>query len=130
MSPARVLLVDDDPLFIRRAQSAFDESVDLQVVSTGTAALRATAGWQPNVVVLDMFLREGDTFDVLDELRQRRHPGCRGVICLVKGPGAATHFEAVDGTFLGVLRREAGTDGLRDAVNCALSSTAPTAASA
>jgi len=120
MLPARVLLIDDDPFLTRRARAIFDDDVDLQVVTSGIDALAAAESWRPDVVVLDLLLADGDPFALLDALGGRGRASSPRVICLSKGAGSATRFRTDDGQFLGILRRDAGAEGLREAVFAAL----------
>lgn len=121
MGPARVLLVDDDQLFIRRMQRALDGEIDLQVATTSRDVLTRTSGWTPDVVVIDPFLGDADSFGVLDQLRRSWLGAGVGVICLSKGAGALTRYQTVGEGFFGMVMREAGTDGVCAALRFALS---------
>lgn len=120
MAPARVLLVDDDQLFIRRLQRALDGEIDLQVATTSSDALTRAADWRPDVVVLDPLLDDADSFGLLDRLLASWCGAGVGVICLSKGAGAATRYQTVDDRFFGMVLRDAGTDGVCDALRFAL----------
>ena len=120
MGSARVLLVDDDQLFIRRMQRALDGEIDLQVATTGSDALTTAAGWTPDVVVIDALLDDGDSFGLLDQLRASWSGAEVGVICLSKGAGALTRFQPMGEGFFGMVMRDAGTDGVCDALRFAL----------
>lgn len=118
--PARVLIVDDDPFFVRRARIALDGVVELHIVSDEESALAAAEAWAPDVVMVDVMTGETGAFKLVDEMRER----CRGngprVLYLAKGPGSADRYHASDGSFLGVIRRECSMDGLMCAVRSAL----------
>ncbi len=120
MGRARVLLVDDDQLFIRRMQRALDGAMDLQVATTTCAALSTAAGWKPDVVVIDPLLGDADSFGLLDRLRASWCGASVGVICLSKGPGAVTRYQTADEGFFGAVMRDAGTDGVCAALRFAL----------
>lgn len=120
MGPARVLLVDDDQLFIRRMQRALDGSMDLQVATTSCDALTKAADWKPDVVVIDSLLGDADSFGLLDKLRASWCGVGVGVICLSRGAGAATRYQTADEGFFGTVLRDAGTDGVCDALRFAL----------
>jgi CheY-like chemotaxis protein len=120
MSTARVLLVDDDPLYVRRACRAFGDVVDLQVASNRDDALLATEGWFPDVVVVDMLLGDADAFRLLDELRMRCRNAALNVVYLAKGPGSIQRWQSDAGTFLGVVKRESGIEALREVVVTAI----------
>jgi CheY-like chemotaxis protein len=122
MAAKRVLLVDDDPTFIRSLCEALSGFVDFRVVNTRSAALEAAASWHPHVIVLDSLLRESDPFRLLDELQSRACPSF-GVICLTRGPGATTRCLLAAGAFFGAVRREAGPQVLRAAILAATSRT-------
>jgi ActR/RegA family two-component response regulator len=132
MYPARVLLIDDDPYYARRARSFFDvdNHIDLRVVTTATAASVAIEQWRPNIVILDLLLADSCSFALLDALRSRRRTSRIGVICLAGGAGSceAYHHCTDGGQFLGVLRRDAGPEALLHAVAIAVSATCQPAA--
>lgn len=121
MGQARVLLVDDDQLFIRRMQRALDGEIDLQVATTSRDALTRAAAWQPDVVVIDPLLSDADSFGLLDRLRESWSGVGVGVICLSRGAGAITRYQAADDGFFGTVMRDAGTDGVCHALRFALS---------
>jgi CheY-like chemotaxis protein len=123
MLPARVLIVDDDLLYTRRAVMLLDSLYDVRVAETRADALRCVAQSSPDVVVLDMFPHDTDAFRLLDDLRARLAPGPVNVIFLSKGPGAATRYCTDQDTFFGVVSRDSGPECLRDALLEAMQST-------
>jgi DNA-binding response OmpR family regulator len=120
MGAARVLLVDDDQLFIRRMQRALDGHIDLQVATTSRDALSTAAGWTPDVVVIDPLLKDADSFGLLDRLRATWTGAGVGVICLSQGAGALTRYQLAGEGFFGMVMRDAGTEGVCDALRFAL----------
>ena len=120
MGPARVLLVDDDQLFIRRIQRALNGSMDVQVATTSCDALTMAADWTPDVVVIDSVLGDADSFSLLDKLRASWCDADVGVICVSKGAGAATRYQVVDEGFFGMVLRDAGSEGVCAALREAL----------
>ena len=120
MLPPRVLLIDDDPLYTRRAQASLQNCVDLRIETCSTRAIATARCWAPQVIVVDMFLADCDCFVLLEELRSRVESPARSVIYLSQGPGAETRFRRDEHGFLAVVHRDAGTDGLRDAVALAI----------
>lgn len=77
MSPLRVLAVDDERRALRRLRRLL-QSIP-QVEHIGEASSRAEAisaidALRPDVVLLDIALREGDGFDVVDALTTRTSP--------------------------------------------------------
>ena len=120
MGPARVLLVDDDLLFIRRVQRSLDGEIDLQVATTSVDALTTVAGWTPDVVVIDPLLGDADSLGLFDRLRSSWTGAGVGFICLSKGPGALTRYQPAADGFFGMVQRDSGPDGVRDALRYAL----------
>jgi PleD family two-component response regulator len=118
----RILLVDDDRLYTRRAEAALLGLADLRVATGRRAALTATLSWAPDIAILDMFLPDGDALRLPDELQQRAATDEIGLIYLAKGPGAATRFQSLAGRFLGVVHRDAGSSGLLEAIRLASAS--------
>lgn len=118
--PARVLIVDDDPFFVRRARAALEGTVELQIFSDRDAALAATEQWSPDVVMVDVMVGDTGAFGLLDEMRERCLGGVPRILYLAKGPGSIHRLQPGDGSFLGVIKRESSLDGLMQAVRCAL----------
>jgi CheY-like chemotaxis protein len=118
--PARVLIVDDDPYFVRRVRVALDGMVEMQIVSSEVAALAAIEAWHPDVVVIDVMTGDAGAFRLLDEIRDRSRGDGPRVLYLAKGPGSVVRLQGGNGSFLGVIRRECSVDGLMYAVRSAL----------
>lgn len=117
---ARVLLIDDDRHFITALRAALDGQVDLRVVSAADEAVSVCADWRPHLVLLDVHIAPGDSFQVLDELSQRQPYGARSVLCLSRGAGSTTRIERYGDTVFGTLKRESDRAVLASAVFQAL----------
>lgn len=71
MTPLEVLIVDDEPLAQRRLQLllAGMEGVRVAGIASGvTDALRLLADGRPDVILLDIRMRDGSGFDLLERL--------------------------------------------------------------
>ena len=81
-APLRVLLVDDHP-FVRKGVSAvLAQEPDVEIVGeaeTTAEALDLATRLRPDLVVLDLLLRDGDGVDVLREVKRER-PECLVVV--------------------------------------------------
>jgi DNA-binding response OmpR family regulator len=134
MFTARVLLIDDDRFYARRARIVFDvdSHIDLRVVTTTAAASAAIEQWRPDIVILDLVPADSCSFVLLDTLRARRRASRIGIICLAEGAGSGEdyHHCTDGGQFLGVLRRDAGPEALWQAVTIAVAATRLEAAAA
>lgn len=72
-SPVRALVVDDEPLLGDLLSTALRyEGWQVESALTGRAAIKAAAGLDPDVVVLDIMLPDMSGFDVLRRLRESR----------------------------------------------------------
>ncbi len=77
MTVLRVLIVDDEPLALRRLEILLSEIADVEICgwATGCAeALEATASCAPDVVLLDIRMRDGSGFDYLERLPAQCSP--------------------------------------------------------
>lgn len=78
MKPLRVLLVDDEPLARRRLQIALADMPELAVAagaaSSCETAVRQAEALAPDVMLLDIAMRDGTGFDVLNRLAQQPSP--------------------------------------------------------
>src|SRR6185369_6860483 len=64
----RTLIVDDEPLALRRLRALLADEADIEIVgeaANGTEAVRAIAGERPDLVFLDVQMPGLDGFDVL-----------------------------------------------------------------
>ncbi len=87
--PIRVVLVDDHPLVLTGLEQVLHSEPDFEVLATCETAddgLRAVAALQPDVLVLDLKLRDENGLDVLRQLDANKRPA---VVVLT-----ATHDEA------------------------------------
>ncbi len=70
MTGVRVLLVDDDPRFAEVVRGMLaDDGYDVTVVGSVAEAVEAASGADPDVVVADLLLPDGDGMDAADALR-------------------------------------------------------------
>jgi signal transduction histidine kinase/DNA-binding response OmpR family regulator len=69
-SPAKILVIDDDPNAIEvvRASLAVVDSYDIVTAPGGEAGLQAAAAAPPDLIVLDLMMPELDGFGVLEQL--------------------------------------------------------------
>ena len=102
----RVLLVDDDPVFIKRIQRAVDGSIDLRVTSVAQDAISICTTWRPDLILLDVHITPGDSFKILDDLTGGSFAPSVAVLCLSRGPGATTHVQSFGDDVFGTLKRE------------------------
>ena len=97
--PIRVVLADDHPIVLQGLQQLFDRQPDLQVLKSchdGTEAVDAVRTEKPDVLVLDMKMRDMSGLEVLRALARDRC-GCRTVILTAALP----EDEAVEAIALG-----------------------------
>ena len=76
-APIRVLIVDDEPLALRRLRRLLASERDIQIVdecSEGLAAAEAIRRQRPDLVFLDIQIPELDGFQVLDSLAAEQLP--------------------------------------------------------
>lgn len=70
----RVLIIEDDEAMCKHLQDLLVHfGYDVRVAHNGNTGLSALKAWQPDLVVLDVFLPERDGFEILIEIR-RDHP--------------------------------------------------------
>jgi two-component system response regulator RegA len=94
MSPARILVIDDDSVFAAvLARSIERHGLTAHAVADGAAALAALDAFQPSHAVLDLMLGEEDGLSLLEPLLQRR-PRLK-VLLLTGYASIATAVEAI-----------------------------------
>jgi DNA-binding LytR/AlgR family response regulator len=99
MAPLRVIAVDDEPLALDRLAvllEAHDE-VELVARASGCAsAVNAAERYQPDLLLLDVQMRDGTAFDLLQALPPRVAPMIAFVTAYSKYAYRAFEVEAVD----------------------------------
>lgn len=87
-STTRVLIVEDDPLALRRLVQAVDLHAPDAAVSGSAATVAEALAWlaqqQPDVLLCDLGLPDGSGIDVIRATRQR-HPACDCMVVTVFG---------------------------------------------
>ena len=74
-APARVLVVDDEPLARKRLRAILSKRLDVEIVGeagSGTTAVAAVAEHAPDVVLLDIQMPGVDGFGVLKALVEKK----------------------------------------------------------
>lgn len=116
----RVLLIDDDPMFIERLRHVLGTTVHLHVVSTEEDAIAACYAWRPHLILLDVLFGPGDPFQILDDISSADSGLSAAVLCLSQGAGSATRIQSFGDTIFGILKRETEPDTLLSTISRAL----------
>lgn len=114
-TPLRVLLVDDEPLALRKLRRLLSSERDIQIVaecSDGKAAADAIRRHAPDLVFLDVQIPELDGFQVLDSLAVRVLP----VIIFVTAYDDHA-LRAFDAHALDYLLKPVGRDRFRESLD-------------
>jgi CheY-like chemotaxis protein len=122
MTGARVLVVDDDVKFVRRATVSLGSLADIESIASGEDLLRYVRRWLPDVVVLSLLLDDRDGFQLLEELLSLDISPPPYVLCTTSGPASATRVSPSAEWPVGTISRTAQLHQLRDAVRSALES--------
>ncbi len=123
-SGARVLVVDDDVSFIRRATVSLGAVADVESVTSGEDLLGSVYRWLPDVVVLNMLLDDRDGFVLLEQLLELdlEHPPF--VLCTTSGPSSRTRLLNSPGWPVGTISRTERLEQLRITVESAIAARA------
>lgn len=71
MPKLKILIAEDDKVTQKLYEQSFpDKLFEVQIVSNGNAALETYQQWQPDIVVLDVFMPVVNGYKVLSEIRQ------------------------------------------------------------
>ena len=114
-APIKVLLADDDPLFLESLQTLIDRQPELTVVATaqnGLEAVELTEELEPDAVVVDLHMPLLDGVGTLGRLRRARPHLC--LIVLTGDSDASLHRAALDAGADGVLEKHEMARGLVD----------------
>lgn len=122
MPEARVLVVDDDVSFIRRAMVSLGDLASVESVASGAELLRCVYRWLPDVVLLNMLLGDRDGFLLLEELLELNLEHPPFVFCTTSGPSSVTRLPGSSSWPVGTISRSARLEQLRNTIELALAS--------
>lgn len=120
MTPIRVLLVDDQPLFREGVHTLLSLQPDLEVVGeagNGEEALRLAARLRPNVILMDLQMPVLDGVEATRRLRLTQ-PDCR-VIALTTFDDDEYVFEGLRAGAIGYLLKDTPSVKLLEAIRAA-----------
>ncbi len=120
MPGARVLVVDDDAVFIRRAMVSLGQAADVKSVASGEDLLRRVYNWLPDVVLLNMLLDDRDGFQMLEEILDVELDHRPFVFCTTSGPSSINRLSDRPDWPVGTISRSTRLEQLRDTINSAL----------
>jgi two-component system, NarL family, nitrate/nitrite response regulator NarL len=106
-SPVRVLVVDDEPLFVEMVQALLQREGDLEVVGRaghGQDAVRLAAQLDPDVVVMDISMPVMDGIDATRAILQQNPRTC--VLILTGGSNIAEIDDARKAGAAGYLTKD------------------------
>jgi CheY-like chemotaxis protein len=66
----RILVVDDDPQFVRLQERMLRNQFILETASSGAEALSIARSFQPDLILLDINMPEMDSYETCRRLRQ------------------------------------------------------------
>lgn len=113
----RILCVDDHPLFRVGLMSVLQKCPDFQVVgeaSNGVEAVAAAAKTQPDVIIMDVYMRGGDGFEGTELLR-KQSPGVK-ILILTMSNSEEDMFRLVRAGANGYLLKTVRAEELIDSV--------------
>lgn len=119
MSELRVLTVDDEPLALRRLQLALENVPDVLHVGAARGraeALRLIDKHRPDVILLDVRMRDGTGFDIVEELIGGEPPAVIFVSAFDNHAAKAFEVRAID-----YILKPVGYERLRSALDRARS---------
>ena len=121
MPGARVLVVDDDAAFIRRAMVSLGAAADVKSVASGEDLLRRIYNWLPDVVLLNMLLDDRDGFQMLEEILDVDLDRRPFVFCTTSGPSSTNRLSDRPEWPVGTISRTSRLEHLRDTIKSAIS---------
>lgn len=83
MAKKKVLLVDDDPIFIEAVSAILEQQYEISTASNGTEGLAAVATDRPDLIILDVMMDHiSEGFDVARKLRKNPETASIPIIML------------------------------------------------
>jgi uncharacterized protein (TIGR02266 family) len=121
--PARILVVDDVPMFRELEQLFLSRIGEVRTASSAAEALSEALDFQPQVVLLDLHLPDRPGDEIADELRTASPPEC--AIVFVTSGLASEHARAIAAGAVDVLAKPLSRSTLVQAVSRFLGDTQP-----
>lgn len=119
---ARVLVVDDDASFVRRATVSLGTVANVESVTSGEELVGRVSRSVPDIILLSLLLDDSDGFNLLEELLELDLDRPPFVFCTTSGPASTTRLPTCRDWPVGTISRTARLELLRDTVECALAS--------
>lgn len=96
-TPARLLIVDDDPIGIRTLNAALSDSGDIRFATSGKSAIAMAHDWRPDLVLLDVEMPDMNGFAVCQALKADPDTAGAAVIFVTAHNDAKHETEALEG---------------------------------
>ncbi len=68
--PAKILLVDDDPVFVEATKTGLESKYKVVTAYDGDAGLKKARSEKPDLILLDIIMPTKDGFDVCKQLKE------------------------------------------------------------
>ena len=72
-TPAKILLVDDDPDFVEATKTVLESKYKVVVAYNGEEGLKKVVAEKPDLIILDVIMPGKDGFAVCKELKENPH---------------------------------------------------------
>lgn len=83
MAKKKVLLVDDDPVFIEAVSAILEQQYEISTASNGTEGMAAVDAERPDLIILDVMMDHiSEGFDVARKLRKNPETASIPIIML------------------------------------------------
>jgi DNA-binding NarL/FixJ family response regulator len=118
---ARILIVDDHPIFRRGLRDLIAEEDDMEVcgeADNAPDALRQIEACCPDAAVIDLSLKSGHGIELIEQIRQR-HEGVKMVVCSMHEESLFAERVLRAGA-MGYVNKQDATDKLIVAIRCVL----------
>jgi DNA-binding NarL/FixJ family response regulator len=96
--PIRILLVDDNPEFLKSAAQFLSAEPRIEIVGqalSGRSALEQMALWRPDLVLMDLALPEMNGLDVTSRIKSQPGAPCVIILTLYDNPEYRAEARAV-----------------------------------
>ena len=70
LDKSRIFVIDDDETVCSMIQNILSPLYDIEISLTGTDAVKKITDYNPDLVVLDIHLSDGNGFDIMDQLKK------------------------------------------------------------
>ena len=91
---ARILVIDDDETICSNVESILSPLYDIEISLTGTDAIKKIIKYEPDIVILDIHLSDGNGFEIMDRIKKEEQTAAIPILLITGDEDTVTEENA------------------------------------